>query len=218
MPYVAAGCLVAIWCLLMPLKFRFARQGRRKLSILFKTLSTLLCAGLAACAAFSSGADDTSRLLLIGLLVCAAADAMLEIRFEVGGALFFFGHVIYVLAFLRLRAITLWSLPIFVLLVAGLLWFLLRRRSLIDAVDKRLFYGLLLYALAISAMVSVAVPTPFLAFSPRMLSAAVGAVLFLASDITLCQNSLLHRPERSEFISLGLYYTGQLLIAFTAVA
>ena len=218
MVYAALGCLILVWCVVMPGKFHFERTKQRALEIICKTLATLLVAGLAATALLDGQADLPAKLILVGLCVCAAADAMLELVFPVGGALFFTGHVIYIAAFLLLRPLTWWSLAVFVPLLALLLYILYGRyRNEIHAAHPLLIVGLTVYAVALSSMVSTALPTPFLAFSPRMLCAAVGAVLFLISDATLLRNTLLERPAKDRFISLGIYYTGQLLIACAAI-
>ena len=39
---------------------------------------------------------------------------------------------------------------------------------------------------------------------------------FVVSDMTLCHNLLLKRPSSCHFVSLGIYYMAQLLLALSA--
>ena len=39
---------------------------------------------------------------------------------------------------------------------------------------------------------------------------------FVVSDMTLCHNLLLKRPGSCHFVSLGIYYMAQLLLALSA--
>ena len=52
--------------------------------------------------------------------------------------------------------------------------------------------------------------------SARSTLAALGAVMFVVSDMTLCHNLLLKRPGSCHFVSLGIYYMAQLLLALSA--
>ena len=65
-------------------------------------------------------------------------------------------------------------------------------------------------------VVVFSLPLPLLAPSARSTLAALGAVTFVVSDMTLCHNLLLKRPGSCHFVSLGIYYMAQLLLALSA--
>ena len=47
--------------------------------------------------------------------------------------------------------------------------------------------------------------------------AAAGAALFVASDMTLCYNPVQKKPTLWHYLSLGIYYSAQLLLGLSAV-
>ena len=78
------------WALCMPLHFYGKKQKNKVLSLVFKALPTIMAAMFAGYAAlFLPGSDDYARLIFLGLCVCVFADVLLDIRFEIGGFLFF---------------------------------------------------------------------------------------------------------------------------------
>ena len=109
------------WALCMPLHFYGKKQKNKVLSLVFKALPTIMAAMFAGYAAlFLPGSDDYARLIFLGLCVCVFADVLLDIRFEIGGFLFFLGHVLYVLALSRYRVLSWWCLTVFVIAAAVL--------------------------------------------------------------------------------------------------
>lgn len=148
--------------------------------------------------------------ILAGLCVCLCADIFLEIRFRAGGVLFFFGHVVYVCAFCFVALPTAHSLVIFFVFLA-----------LLSAVYRHYRYGipqnlqrpLILYMLALCALMATSLPLTWLAFSWQRLLGAAGAALFTLSDILLLRNRVQKRSKMAHYVSLGTYFTGQLLLA-----
>ena len=99
------------WLVLMPARFRAMAKGYRKASLVLKALPTALAAAFAAAGYFSAEVRDLYGLMIfIGLCVCTLADVALDVRFEVGGALFFTGHVVYVAALSQYRVLSWWCL------------------------------------------------------------------------------------------------------------
>ena len=135
-------------------------------------------------------------------------------RFEVGGALFFTGHAVYVAALGQYREPSWWCLTVFVLALAGLWRFALRYRRYFPR--PHLLAGVLIYVVALAALLAFSLPLPLLAPSPRSTLAALGAATFVVSDMTLCHNLLLKRSTPYHFVSLGIYYMAQLLLALSA--
>ena len=140
---------------------------------------------------------------------------LLEIRFEVGGFLFFSGHVLYVVALSLYRPVSWWCLTAFAVAAVCLEFFLSHYTK--EVSEKRIVLGLRVYALALAALLGFSLPLPFLAFSPRSVLAACGAALFAVSDLTLCHNTIRKKPQSWHRNSLGVYYAGQLLLGLSAL-
>lgn len=203
------------WLVLMPARFRAMAKGYRKASLALKALPTALAAAFAAAGYFSAEVRDLYGLMIfIGLCVCTLADVALDVRFEVGGALFFTGHVVYVAALSQYRVLSWWCLTVFVVTLAGLWCFALRYRRHFP--KPHLLAGVMIYVVALAALLAFSLPLPLLAPSARSTLAALGAVTFVVSDMTLCHNLLLKRPSSCHFVSLGIYYMAQLLLALSA--
>ncbi len=205
--------LAVIWLVLSPLRFFFKAKGHKLVSIGFKGLATLLCALMAGRGYVATG-DAYAKWIFAGLCVCTLADVMLDLRFEVGGALFFLGHMLYVLALAQFRALSWWSLTVAVIALAGLWLFASRYKNAVP--QWHIMAGIFIYGLALAALLGFSLPLPFLAPSRRALLAALGAAAFVLSDMTLCHNTVRKKPVKWHYISLGIYYTAQWLLALSA--
>lgn len=151
-----------------------------------------------------------ARWMLAGLILCLSGDIVLGIHFIAGGGLFLVGHICYVIGLLGRQTLAPVHGILFVLVLGLLVVFLSLFRSRMP--DKRLFPAVCVYAAALAALTAAALPLPFTVKSPQAYLAALGAVLFVVSDMTLCDNMLNTRPLRNEYISLGIYYTAQFLL------
>lgn len=207
--------VISIWLLFMPLHFHFKRLGKKGLSLVFKAVPTAIAAGAAAFAYLGGAGDSYGLLVLLGLCICVLADVMLDVRFEVGGALFFVGHIFYVLALGGYRALSWWCLGVGVVSLAGLWCFALRYRTRVP--KPYILWGVMLYAVALAALLGFSLPLPFLAPSARSVYAALGAALFVLSDVTLCHNTLTKAPVSWHYASLGAYYMGQLFLGLSVL-
>ncbi len=208
-PIGAALMIALVW---MPLNFHF-QPTNKPLSLVFKGIPTAIALGFAlyrcVCVGF---AEPFALWMLIGLTLCLLGDIFLEIRFTLGGALFFLGHVSYVLGMRSHNGFTAFTAVVAVCAAAVLLPYLYHFRSKIPA---KLMLPLTGYALALSLLLGSALPQPFLALSRPAVLMAVGAALFVASDMTLCRNMLLRKSRRAQYVSLLMYYMGQLLLALS---
>ena len=178
-----------------------------------KVLPTLMCAAFAGAACFGGG-DRYSLLIFIGLCICAAADVMLAIHFVTGGALFLAGHLFYISAFCIQQPPTGWSIPAFAVFLALLWLFLMHFRPRIK--NTLLFRGVQLYSAALAVVLSLSMPMAFLAFSRRTLLAALGALIFVLSDMGVCHGMLCKISKRRDACYLGIYYLAQLLLGMSA--
>ena len=199
--------------LIMPIHYRWIGHVSRSWMLITKVLPTILCAAFAGAALIGGGGRYT-LLVFIGLCICAAADVMLGVHFVTGGALFLTGHLFYMAAFCTHQRPSWWSLPVFAAALALLWLFVWQFKPQIR--HPLMFAGVLLYAAALAVVLSLSVPMPFRAFSARTLLAALGAVIFVLSDMGVCHGMLCKIPKKLDFVYLGIYYLAQLLLGLSA--
>ena len=158
--------------------------------------------GLLAVWASAQGASTDHRLLATVLALGAVADMVLEVHFIGGAAVFAVGHVVAITLYLRNRRKTPYAaITVPLLIVASI-----ATAMLYAPAEMRIAIGtytLLLACMAASAGVS------------RFPAAAIGALLFLASDLLILarMTSLADAGWPSLAIWL-LYFSGQALIAW----
>ena len=207
---------LVILLVLMPLCFLGKYRWGKVYELVFKGASTLICVCLALGFCVGCGFSDTFAVLMfIGLCLCLLGDIFLEIVFPVGGLLFFFGHTLYVAGMLTQGAITWWSLPAaLIALVPVTLVYLRYRKQMPDGLDRLTP----IYGVALVALLALALPLPITLGTQRAWLLSIGAVLFVASDLTLCRNLLENRGVKSQYPSLAMYYMAQLLLALSVLS
>lgn len=211
----AALALSLTWFVIMPFRFCLPSSASRTLDLTVKIIPTTMAA-LFGLAAFlrSGGADRYALLIFVGLCVCVAADYLLGVKFIAGGALFFTGHMFYLAALGGIQKPAWWSLAVFAVSVIAL-W-LFCRRYLHLFPSKLMVLAVMVYCCALGALLSFSLPLPFTVFSRRTVLAALGALLFVLSDMGTC-HVILAKPSRQfDYASLGIYYTAQFLLGMSA--
>ena len=206
---------VPIWLVCANLQCWGKNHGKKPLGLVFKVIPTLLAAGLAFYALLQNGESEYIRLMLIGLLLGAAADVLLNLVFVLGGVFFFAGHVFYILAFTRIQAPNQTGLILFVCLGLVFELSLIVNRKHLPKFPVNLGVGI--YVLALAALASLGIPPAFQSPSPAALTAALGSGLFILSDLTLSRKFLGEVPVPYEVFSLCLYYAGQTLLGLSAL-
>jgi uncharacterized membrane protein YhhN len=191
----------------------YLRPLRPILIYVFKPLTTILILAVAiAPGAFLT--DPYVAAIVLGLVFSLLGDILLVLprdRFVFGLVSFLLAHLCYIFAFLVNfpSPSFLWSvlpLSIFGAIVLRYLW---------PALSAGLKGAVSLYIAVIVVMVTLASGRAFSRFSPDTLSAAVGALLFLTSDVILAIDRF-RRPFRlSSAAVLASYFAGQLLIALS---
>jgi len=131
--------------------------------------------------------------------------------FIVGLAAFLLAHVSYVIAFITAAAWAPWLA--LVILFNGAATFAILRA--IWPGTSGLHAPVVAYGLAITAMVVSAFAT-LAATLPNAGYAAAGALLFYASDASLALNRFRRPIPHAPFLTLGLYWLGQIGIALAA--
>ena len=207
---IAALVISRLW--LIPVYYG---QGSRVQKLAAKGAPTAMAAlfGLAACL---QNGDRYALLIFLGLSVCVAADIMLDVKFLAGGVLFLMGHIFYMTALGGYHAPGWAFVPVFVTGTA-VLW-LFCRRYLHLFPNRLLFAGVLVYCMALAAVLGFSLPLPFAAPSQRTVLAALGAAMFVVSDMTTCHCVLAKPGLRFEYNSLTIYYAAQFLLGMSAFA
>lgn len=209
---MAVLAVLATVLVITPLRNRCPGSKSRFWNLMLKVIPTLMCAAFAG-ASLLHGGDRYSLLIFIGLCVCAVADVLLNIHFITGGALFFAGHLFYISAFCIQQTPTWWSLPVFAVML-GLLWLFLQHFR--AGMSRKMFMLVRIYSAALAVVLSLSLPMPFLAFSQRTVLAALGALIFVLSDMGVCHGMLCRISRRRDQCYLGIYYLAQLLLGLSA--
>ena len=195
----------------MPIRFkRMKNKKDSPLTLFLKGLPMVTVLILAWVYGGFLDAAPHARWMFAGLIFCLGGDIVLGIHFIAGGGLFLLGHVCYVIGLLTRQTFAPVHGILFASVLALLVVFLSLFRSRMP--DKRLFPAVCVYAAALAALIAAALPLPFTTGTFQSYLAALGAILFVISDMTLCDNMLNTRPLRNEYISLGIYYTAQFLL------
>ncbi|MES1172031.1 MAG: lysoplasmalogenase, partial [Bacteroidota bacterium] len=202
-----------------------ASQRPHPLTAIFKTLTTVLLFVLV-------GKPETRFQVIveIGFLLSLVGDVALlfspdrpdaahvrsgKIAFGIGLVGFLFAHVSYIIAFTGVGS---WSsrTPIVALVFAaltGILFALVWKGS----GDKGVRPAVIVYGVAITTMVVTASMTLGGQLVWAM-PAAIGAVLFYVSDSSLSLNAFRREIPHAQFLTMGVYWLGQLGIALAARA
>lgn len=146
-------------------------------------------------------------LLIIGMLLCAVGDIILEIRFVKGGCLFFAGHVTYVAALYTLQEEIAPVSIIFYAMLVGLGTYLT-----LTKLSKKYRAVLIGYNLAISGSFAMAVPL-IITGEPAKVLLGTGACFLVISDWLLARNKSFGSNYTWSLISLLFYFGGQILIS-----
>ena len=166
---------------------------------------------------------DYARVILLGLLLGAVADVLLNLRYVFEGSrsqlaflsgilVFLAGHVAYLLACLP-------HCPFLVVaVVAGVVLTALLMSWIFGPIEAKLVFKLfgVVYVGAVVVLTCVALGALAAHPSTRWLAFVAGTALFLASDVVLILNNF--GPRQSVVMRISnivLYYAAQLLIALS---
>lgn len=165
--------------------------------------------------------DDWACKILAGLIFGMIGDIVMNLRFVLkgdagqkaflGGILaFLIGHVLYLLALIPISNHLVPCIIIGAVLAAGLLIYIFKTMEVKLAFK---IFGIF-YLGAIIIMTVMAIDIAISTMFPPFIVYAIGAVLFMASDIVLIFNTFSGKTVFSKrVLNLSLYYVGQLLIA-----
>jgi len=213
---------VLLFFILIPLYLHFKQGKYQRITMIIKGLSTMIPILFCMSTVIQLKEEpylninsvillpDASCWLLAGLLLGLVGDIVLCIHFVGGMGAFLLGHICYIIAYCKFANFQLWSIGLFiVLLLLSLVFF----HSLIPKMGKNKI-PFLIYGTVILVMVSIALLLPFSIGSLGILP-AVGAFLFVLSDLLLARNILVKVTALSDAVSLYCYYAGQFILAMS---
>ena len=201
--------LAALWLTSM-LAIVGAEKKVRWLEVVFKPLTTMLFFVVV-------GWPETAfaRWIAAGIALSVIGDVALlgnsDRAFMVGLGAFLLAHVAYVIGFLGVAA---WAPHVAVVAVVMTISSALLVRAIWKG-SAGMHAPVIAYAAVITLMVvaaSATLPGPV----PMSGAAALGALLFYASDSTLALNRFSRPIPHIAFFSMGIYWLGQLGIAIAA--
>ena len=152
--------------------------------------------------------DYRDLLIVVGMLLCAVGDIVIEIRFFKGGLCFAAGHIFYVTAFFLLnnRQFNVTALIVYIIL-AGSGTFLT-----IQMLGKKYRPFLIGYNLVISGTFALALPL-ILTGRACFVFLGTGACFLAVSDWLLARNKAFKSTYGWSLLSLMFYFGGQILIS-----
>lgn len=166
-------------------------------------------------------ADDFGLKLMIGLIFGMIGDILLNLRFVVGEdkgqkvfllgiVSFLIGHILYLAELVPIAAHPVTCIIVGAILAAALLAYIFK------TMDVKLAFKIfgVFYLGAVIIMTVMSIDVAMAMQNIRSIEYAIGAVLFMVSDIVLIFNTFSGKTKFSMRITnLSLYYAGQLLIA-----
>ena len=163
-----------------------------------------------------------AKLVLWGLVLGCIADILLNLRFclkkigkkvfLVGILVFLAGHVMYIIALAKKCSCTIICVILGIAATAVLMYFIFKK---ITAEKAFKIFGIF-YVGAVTIMTCIALGNYITAPSAWAGLFALGALLFLVSDVVMILNTFGKEQKFSlRITNLSLYYIGQVLIALS---
>jgi len=186
--------------------------ARERLVYVFKPLTTILLLSVAV----ASGAlgQGYGRLVAVAIVLCLCGDVLLMLpgdHFLPGLVSFLAAHVVLVVAFAVAGvAFTWWLLTPVAVAAAAVYWVLAPHLGGMKG-------PVLAYVVVIAVMAWLALERWHLHGGRSSAFAAMGAVLFLASDSTLALNRFRRAFRAADLVVLSTYYASVALIAMSTV-
>lgn len=216
--------VIGVFGILVQIAFIFVEHKEKyEPALLLKTIASAIFVFIGYKASLLCGDKELAKLILIGLGLGAVGDFFLNLRFVlkdigtiiflIGILVFLAGHVMYLIALIKLSHNPIIVAIIGLVLTALLIVWIFKR---IEAKPAFKIFGVF-YLGAVTLMATFAIANFLfageMAFNQLF---AFGGVLFLVSDVILILNTF---GKETKFVlricNLMLYYVGQLAIAFS---
>lgn len=198
---LAAACTLASLAYCLP---HYLRGGDNRLA--WKFAGTACALPLAVYGALQQG--GRSWFCAAAIAMCAAADVLLEKKFMIGMAAFAAAHVLFIIWMTGMQRITavqpiVWAVLLCIVAVLLYNW----RKQIGD-----MMVPYIAYAVMVTLMGACAAGLA-LDGSLAGIIAAVGGLMFVASDALVCKGLVMSVPSSHHWITMGLYYGAQLCLA-----
>ena len=167
---------------------------------------TTLLAAIPAAYAFFGGGGTFALWIMIGIILCAGADVILELHFQGGMLAFGLGHLCFIAAFASKGGIGAVHLAAWALLSAAAAVLYVRKAAGQSAVPKLPF---MIYSFVIAAMLAASLR--------RGPMAVTGAALFVLSDGILLWGLLRPKPRHYNAAVMLSYWGAQFLLGLAAL-
>ena len=190
-------------------------QEKYKLKYIFTPMVTAFVAGVVILSIADDGVTPYRIMILIALMLSLIADTMLMVvevdLMEQGIAYFLLAHVFYSIAFSLSYEFKGWNLIIAAVLLICLIVFYLGIRSTVG----RLQIPILIYTIALSAMLFFAVASLNHDVTRRGLCIIAGAILFAISDFLIVYLTFIKPHKKESVIVWAVYAPAQTLLALS---
>lgn len=198
-----------LWAALFALYFILRRAKLMRQSLIAKCAGSFLSVGSALFALYSEESDPPARFVLLFFLLCTIADALLEISFLPGMALFALGHGCLIVCLWQAFPPNLWTLLVWA--AAMLAATFIFRRELpkmgLTAIPACLYVAVLSCTLALSAT------APLVSGSPGYLVLTAGAFCFYVSDLMVAKTEFGNLSREYQKPIMVLYWLALYLIS-----
>ena len=211
-------------CLALAAVFIFVEKlGRYLVADVIKGVASAFFVLFGFLGSLRGGAPEVARLVLLGLVLGAVADVLLNLRYVYEGSkaqlaflagilVFLAGHVAYIAAIVAHCPALPFAVVVGVILTAVLMYWILGRieAKMVFKIFGVFYVGAVVVLNCVAGCVLAAAPCL------RWFVFLAGTLLFLVSDVILILNNF--GPKQSfgmRVSNLMLYYVGQLLIALS---
>lgn len=218
-PYVVTGISVVIISIFIYTNFRITQKQRT----IIKTIASLsfLAVGITAFL-YGSGDRTYGYMILLGLTLGVLGDIALGLEgvykktehvwFIIGTVAFLLGHVTYISLFVMMSPVTLGD----VLMASALALGFMIVGNKVHVNYKYMTIANIYMAIIAFMVIKAGSLLPLLGMTTSNIMVALGAILFVISDIIL---AFLYLGDKNhiylKIVNLASYYSGQLLIALS---
>lgn len=215
-------CLMVIGAILQGTFIAVEHKEKYVLADILKGLAAACFVTIGIAGYLTRTTDSFGLKLMIGLIFGLVGDVLLNLRFVVGEpngqkvfllgiVAFLIGHILYLAALIPLSSHVTACVIIGAIIAAALLTYIFK------TMDVKIAFKIfgVFYLGAVIIMTVAAIDVAITMQNIRSIEYAIGAVLFMLSDIVLIFNTFSGKTRFSMRITnLSLYYIGQMMIAF----
>jgi uncharacterized membrane protein YhhN len=201
--------------IIFTLREYFEFQGVLALKYILTPIITLIIISMVILSLKENGFNNTTVLILFGLLFSLIADVLLMIKgvdlLKYGILFFLVAHVFYIVSFSKGYTFNMWNLVLVVIFAVVIFFFF----SFVKEKAGSLQIPVLIYMIILSTMGFFAIAKLNNGTSTEAIMILVGATLFIISDSTLAVNAFAKDIPHASVFTWLTYMPAQLLIALS---